>query len=255
MAENQKSIQFYEMWKGDVPYMATTHVFKTSFAESLGMVHRETEQGSTYWFMEKPKTEAAFTNFSNALHSKTGRRMAIKDFQMKYLEKFPGWKEPSEYYFKIRPNEEAKLIAEDLIPKFHKHLSGAEIGYYYQKKPIDEDETMTGDVVAYVKRAPAHIRHFTGLDFMIFFYDGYWEAMSRYQRRAVVDHELEHCWIDDGTWTIRDHDLIEFRSIITRHPKFNASFALLIEQVREGELTAVDAPVEKIKIHRKKRPQ
>lgn len=233
----KQPILFREMWRGDVPYLATTVVLKTAFAESLGMASKETDRQSTYWFIEKPKTKEAWHAFTEHIRDKLGRECVTKPFQMKYLEMFPGWKEPNEYYFKLRQNDEAKEIAEGMIPKFHRHLTAADIGYFFVKKAVDADEDMTGDVVAKVKKAPPHIRHFQGMDFMIFFYDGYWEVMNKFQRRAVVDHELEHCWIDDGTWEIRDHDLIEFRSIINRHPHFNASFAKLISQVKAGEFT------------------
>lgn len=238
MAELPKPpIVFREMWRTDIPYLATTNVLKTNFAEGLGMASKETDRRSTYWYIEKPKTPEAFAAFGRAFKEKMDRSIQVKPFLMKYLDMFPGWKEPSEYLFKLRRNEEAKAIAESLIPKFHRRLTAADIGYFFVKKPVDEDETMTGDVVAKVKKAPSHIRHFIGMDFMVFFYDGYWEVMNRSQRRAVVDHELEHCTAKDGTWEIRDHDLIEFRSIIDRHPHFNASFAKLIAQVKSGELS------------------
>ena len=45
-----------------------------------------------------------------------------------------------------------------------------------------------------------------------------WLLMQEPERDALLDHELEHCKLDDeGRLTIRAHDVSEFAAIVQRH--------------------------------------
>lgn len=49
-----------------------------------------------------------------------------------------------------------------------------------------------------------------------------WNLLTDSQRRALVDHELCHCGVkdpgaDEPEWTLRAHDIEEFKAVIERH--------------------------------------
>jgi hypothetical protein len=64
-----------------------------------------------------------------------------------------------------------------------------------------------------------------------------WDDLSGYQRRALVDHELAHCWCeenDDGEvkLSILPHDLEEFRAIVDRYGLWREDVRHMAESFR-----------------------
>jgi putative metallopeptidase len=63
------------------------------------------------------------------------------------------------------------------------------------------------------------------------------ENIDGKQRRALVDHELNHLNIDidTGKYSLLPHDLEEFSGIVRRHGLWRDSVKFFIEAAREGE--------------------
>lgn len=129
---------------------------------------------------------------------------------------------PQEY--KLAP--EVELIANKIIYDHHSHLSGARIVYVF----LAEAPVVKG------REAMGRARVITGINawlstdeidreseptpyFLIEISRKHWEVLSEAQRRALVDHELSHCDVDEETSKpkILGHDVEEFSGVIRRH--------------------------------------
>jgi hypothetical protein len=129
-------------------------------------------------------------------------------------------------------SDEVRVIAENLIDKFHPHLSDAKdvIEYYLRYG--------TAEWAGKAKKCTAFERHVTGRNLFIFINSEAWEALKHPQRVALIDHELCHFvreneeyyddfaqrlvtrWADakdPDSWHLRDHDVEEFSEVIARH--------------------------------------
>jgi predicted metallopeptidase len=120
-------------------------------------------------------------------------------------------------------SDEARKIAERLIPQFHAHLNGVRIDYIF----IDKAPKVEGKEVAGRARKVSGLNAFLACKyeqpeaedfFVIEIAVPFWERYTAEQRIALVDHELCHCEIDEeGSLTMRGHDLEEFTEIVKRH--------------------------------------
>lgn len=132
-----------------------------------------------------------------------------------------------------RTADEVARIARDLIAKHHPHLEdfGVRIEYVFR----DEAEESAGKIVW------GKARRMTGLNawlagaerpsetitdpekfFVIEIAEDIWKTLNVKERRALVDHELSHCFVDlDKDEQIRlkllRHDIEEFRGVVKRH--------------------------------------
>lgn len=128
----------------------------------------------------------------------------------------------------IREADEVRAIARKLIADHHPHLEEATIRYLFTNQTRRKcDKVRLGSTQ---KLSPI-MRYLTsgenrsvedGADFIILVGENEWTDLEPDQRRAMVDHELEHCGYeedDEGNtkWVIRGHDVEEFAAVITRH--------------------------------------
>lgn len=84
------------------------------------------------------------------------------------------------------------------------------------------------------------------MDFILVFNWRVWRRMKGHQRRALVDHELCHCDYGDGGPYLVEHDLEEFRGVVSRHGDWAMNVQLFLdagEQARQRQklLFAEDA--------------
>ena len=71
---------------------------------------------------------------------------------------------------------------------------------------------------------------------------GIWEELPDAHRAALVDHELCHGGkTAKGKWTIRGHDLEEFRAIIVRHGLWREAVTAFVEAATQPDL--FDGPI------------
>jgi hypothetical protein len=118
------------------------------------------------------------------------------------------------------PAEAVEEIAKKLIPKHHSHLVSARIAYLFKNKPMKSkgrEVYATAEKIS--KKNYALCKH----HFLITVAYPTWKDLSDKKKLAVIDHELEHCFVEDDEktgepkYSILPHDVEEFGSIIRRH--------------------------------------
>ena len=118
------------------------------------------------------------------------------------------------------PADEVEQLAKRLIPKYHSHLASAKLAYLFKNKSI---KSKNREVVATAKTIGKDMHALSGYDFLITTAYPTWQELSDKQKLAVIDHELEHCFVEDDEktgdtkYSILPHDVEEFGSIIKRH--------------------------------------
>lgn len=106
-------------------------------------------------------------------------------------------------------------LAADLIERWHKSLRDANIGFLFRS----ESQGKRGrDVLAAIGKVPPTVAALAHLDYTIWISKPDWERFNLAQRTALLDHELCHAVINEnGEWSLQDHDVQEFYSVIERH--------------------------------------
>ena len=121
---------------------------------------------------------------------------------------------------------EVEEIARDLIRAHHRHLTNVEIKYVF----TDKVQRRAGKEVWGTARKIGNLAAFlagqdendeSGTFFVITITELVWNYLTPEKRRALVDHELCHCWIDldseETKLVLVGHDLEEFVQVIQRH--------------------------------------
>lgn len=135
------------------------------------------------------------------------------------------------------PAEEVEKLAKRLIPKHHTHLVNAKIAYLFKNKEMKSKGKI---VVATAKKVSKEMTTLSGYNFLITVAYPTWRDLSDDQKLAIVDHELEHCLVDEDAKTgetkylIIPHDVEEFSSIIRRHGLYTTDLVrigMVIEDV------------------------
>lgn len=149
----------------------------------------------------------------------------------------------------ITVSSEAEEIGADLIQQYHPHLMDARILYLM----TTQKRASKGKVVYGSAHKLNPMQRFlasglesveAGADFLLLFGGNEWEELTAAGRKALVDHELMHCWCDEesGAWTIRGHDVEEFGEILKRHGLWRDSLhAFAAEASRQLELFSDEA--------------
>ena len=145
----------------------------------------------------------------------------------------------------IKPAHEAERMAQPIIEQHHSHLVGARILFL-----LTTQERTRGlrTVLASAQKLPALQKYLSSggehaveewHDFLILISETEWNALTREQRIALVDHELCHCWADPetGAWQLRGHDVEEFADVIARHGLWKQDVRTFGEVIRQLRLT------------------
>jgi hypothetical protein len=149
------------------------------------------------------------------------------------------------------PATEAEEIGRDLIPKHHGHLIGARVDFIFRSKPAKSKGQELLGKARKVSGLNAYLAGGNESDgseefFVIELSAQHWKELTESQKRALVDHELEHCVADEddnGNWKlgIAPHDVEEFASVLKRHGLWRSdlrSFAQIAQQ--QLDLAGVD---------------
>ena len=118
-------------------------------------------------------------------------------------------------------------IAKKLIPKYHSQLINCKIAYLFKNKAI---KSKGKNVIATAKTIGKDMQALSGYHFLITTAYPTWKELSDAQKLAVVDHELEHCFVEEQdsgevTYKILPHDVEEFGIIIKRHGLYTTDLA------------------------------
>jgi hypothetical protein len=124
---------------------------------------------------------------------------------------------PGEY----EQSERVEEIAKELITLHHPHLQTARIAYLMKQADPDKPPVIKRQgkhaKAGLARTVPALYYCLTGFDFIIEIREGWWDMLTLDQQTALVDHELCHCQRDDDGWYLVDHDVEEFRAILSRY--------------------------------------
>lgn len=135
------------------------------------------------------------------------------------------------------PAEEVEKIAKKLIPKYHSHLANCKIAYLFKNKKM---KSKGREVVATAEKISKKQHALSGYHFLITTSYPTWKDLSDKQRLAVVDHELEHCFVEDDDktgepkYSILPHDVEEFGAIIKRHGLYTTNLVRIGRVVEDA---------------------
>lgn len=147
---------------------------------------------------------------------------------------------------KFFPAEEVQDIAEELIPKHHKHLVGTRIDYLFSEKvPNKGGKDIWGSMrkvsglTAYegAKKVDQE-RGVTDPFFVLTISQPVWARLNDKEKTALVDHELCHATVketDDGKVKLSTlcHDVEEFKSIVERYGLWRPDIGKFVEAAKK----------------------
>lgn len=128
---------------------------------------------------------------------------------------------------------EVRRIAENLIPKYHKHLVGIRMEYLFQSQASRGGGKITLGKARKITGFNALLSTPDLLDdpdatsegceyFLITIAADMWELLGDKARVALIDHELSHCKVDrtednDVILSMYPHEIEEFADVLHRH--------------------------------------
>lgn len=154
-----------------------------------------------------------------------------------------------------RPAAAVERIAKELIPQHHDHLATCDIVYLFVDPPAKSKGSIVWGKASIITGKPAFLlalpkligtdaEHMgaDGADYALFVIEiaeTIWNHLDDRARRALVDHELSHCWAGEdaeGRFKLatRGHDVEEFQGVIERHGMWRPeikTFADTVEQL------------------------
>lgn len=114
---------------------------------------------------------------------------------------------------RFREHDQAQAIADVLIGTYHKELANARIVYLFREKAGVRGQAPLAKTVLLGGRES----FLSEMDFAIVVNWEGWRKLDLVQRVALVDHELEHCGVEDGGgFVLLHHDIEEFNCIAQR---------------------------------------
>lgn len=129
---------------------------------------------------------------------------------------------PQEY----QPAPEVEQVARRLIDDFHTHLATVRIEYVFCTEQLKEKGKVIWGRAKKVSGLNAWLadedRDYDAKSpddfFVVEIHRGTWLVIDEKSRRALVDHELCHFWVDEaGALSLLAHDLEEFNAVVRRN--------------------------------------
>lgn len=138
--------------------------------------------------------------------------------------------------------EELRQVLDELIRVHHPHLLLAKIGLLWREKAGKSKGRVT---LASAAKFSLSLRPLFAEedrpDFVITVAANTWKALDDAQKLAVLDHELSHCFGDEGedgttVWSIIGHDLEEFAAVVRRHGMYTDTHQAFRKAMDENRL-------------------
>lgn len=154
------------------------------------------------------------------------------------------------------PAPAAARIADELIEAHHPHLIDHRIEFVFRDKAakrhgrivLGTARKVTGLNAFLARPVTSTVEDLEGGTFFLIELAGdHWPRLTDAQQRAVVDHELCHCWVEwdedqqQHVHSIRGHDIEEFNDIVRRHGAWKPDVAAFAETL---QLALFDRPDE-----------
>jgi hypothetical protein len=110
-------------------------------------------------------------------------------------------------------------VMAELINEYHSDLRNCKIKCLFYDKPRKRSGKV---ILATAEAVSPKFNYLTGIDFIISVYVEAWGIMVDQEKKALLDHELTHCFIGENkdgepVYTILPHDVEDFRVIIERY--------------------------------------
>lgn len=110
-------------------------------------------------------------------------------------------------------------IMAEIINEYHSSLRNCKIKCLFYDKPRRRAGKL---ILATTEAVSPKFNYLTGIDFIISIYEDAWDIMADQEKRALLDHELNHCFVGENkdgepVYTILPHDVEDFRVIIERY--------------------------------------
>ena len=128
-------------------------------------------------------------------------------------------------------------MAEELIQDHHRSLVDARIGILFRDEaPKSRGRRTLGKAQKVADNWKPLLKQ--DLDFIIWLAADVWnDELSEDQKRALLDHELHHCYLDEKLRPrLRGHDVEEFLTIIHRHGLWKPDLERLGDVVQRLQL-------------------
>lgn len=141
-------------------------------------------------------------------------------------------------FTKFEPDDPAYKILDELVGKFHPHLSEARIAlvWGHGMKPDRDGHVTWGQT----KKVGPLEQQFNAFDFVIVLNETVWNELAKTPngQQALLDHELCHCGSrtnDEGevSYNILKHDLEEFVPVVRRHGLWRSSVECMVKAALE----------------------
>lgn len=151
---------------------------------------------------------------------------------------------------KFKPAPEVERIARELIRDHHPHLLKRRVEFVFtEKAPKSGTKEIWGTarivngLAAFLANSYTEVAD--GIEelnedfFVICISEPVWGMLSDRCRKALLDHELCHCWVeekDDGDTTLKlvHHDLEEFGSVVQRWGVWRDDLDRFLTKADEG---------------------
>ena len=143
------------------------------------------------------------------------------------------------------PAPDVEAIGRELIREYHRHLIHARVEFLY----VGKVPKSKGGQIWGTARLVSGVNAFlagqdteegeSGSFFAIVISEPIWEHLTEESRRALVDHELSHCWVEEGTdgspcLRLLRHDLEEFGAVVLRHGLWRHDVEQFAEMIDEN---------------------
>lgn len=142
----------------------------------------------------------------------------------------------------IEATEEVVKMAQSLIEMYHPHLTSVNIGFIFRSEPmVSKGRFILGQASKVSDRWRPLLKD-EGLDFVIWVAEE-WKGYSHKKKRALIDHELCHCCVDEeGRCWLRGHDIEEFNEIIDRHGLWKDDLKKTAQVMQQQPLITISSP-------------
>jgi hypothetical protein len=109
-----------------------------------------------------------------------------------------------------------------IVREFHPDLEEASIGFLFRDTA---QESMGKRTLGKASKVTDRLKPYLDYDFIIWIAEDAWTDLEDNQRKALLDHELCHCTMDEGTARMVHHDIEEFQAVIERHGIWHSELA------------------------------
>jgi len=115
--------------------------------------------------------------------------------------------------------EEVYTLMNELINEYHLNLRNVKIKCLFYNKP----RKRCGKIILGTAEAVSpKFNYLTNIDFIISIYENTWDTMAEQEKKALIDHELCHCFVGEDkhgnpVYKTIPHDFEEFKEIIERY--------------------------------------